>query len=102
MNAMETHKTNECNKEKRKAYMRNYMKNRNIRKRGQPRKPLTHEEKQEKIKINNRNNYMKNREKALAYARKNREIKTGITRLQRIQKMFNTLTIDEKKELKFE
>jgi hypothetical protein len=89
----------EYKKEKRKAYMRNYMRERNLRLKGQPKKKLTDEEKKEKIKHNNRNNYLKNREKAKQYARLKREKQTGMTRVERVKRIINTFTQDEKNEI---
>lgn len=94
--------THTTNKKSRKAYMREYMIKRNIQIRGEPRAKLTDEQKKQKVKENNRKNYMKNRERALEYARNKREKHTGITRIHRIKKIFNTLSNDEKQLLKLE
>ena len=83
-------------KEKRKLYMREYMRERNINIRGEPRKKMTIEEKKEKQKIHNRKKYLKNRNKLLEYARQKRETKTGIKYIDRIKNIYNTLTESEK------
>jgi hypothetical protein len=75
------------------------MRERNLRLKGQPKKKLTDEEKKEKIKHNNRNNYLKNREKAKQYARLKREKQTGMTRVERVKRIINTFTQDEKNEI---
>lgn len=94
-------KTNndDLKKQKRREYMREYMKKRNVKLRGEPRKPLTEQEKKERIKISNHKQYMKNRDKHILYARKKREQKTGMTNINKIKKLFNTLTDDEKRQL---
>ena len=86
-------------KEKRKAYMREYMRKRNIKLRGEPRRKLTTIEKKEKQRVINKKKYLRNREKLLEYARKKREKKTGITRLDRIKILINTLTLSEKSNI---
>ena len=87
-------------KEYLKEYMRDYMRKRNIKNKVKERRIMTPEEIKEKVKQTNRMNYMKNREKSLEYARNKREAKTGKTRIDRIKKIFNTLSNDEKELLK--
>lgn len=91
---------NDLKKQKRREYMREYMKKRNVKLRGEPRKPLTEQEKKERIKISNHKQYMKNRDKNILYARKKRELKTGISNIDKIKKLFNTLTFEEKQQIK--
>ena len=86
----------EIKKEKRKAYMREYMRKRNLKLRGQPRIKMTEEQKKEKMRIQNKQKYEKNRTKLIEYARQKREEKTGISRKERIKKLYNTLTDEEK------
>jgi hypothetical protein len=100
MNTNENLNTN--NKKSRKEYMKEYMRKRNIKIRGEPRAKLTDDQKKEKVKETNKKNYIKKRDVALEYARNRREKKTGITRIDRIKKIFNTLTNDEKQILKLD
>jgi len=90
----------EKKKTDRRKYMRDYMRQRNVKIRGDPRTILTDDQKKEKVKSNNRKYYINNREKALEYARQKREINTGMTRMDRIIKIFKILTPQEKEKVK--
>jgi len=48
------------------------------------------------MRIQNKQKYEKNRTKLIEYARQKREEKTGISRKERIKKLYNTLTDEEK------
>jgi hypothetical protein len=91
---------NEIRKIDRRVYMRNYMRQRNIKIRGDPRPILTDEQKKQKIKDRNKNYYINNRDKSLEYARQKRETRTGFTKMDKIKKLYNMLTPEEKEIVK--
>jgi len=76
--------TPEERKIKRREYMKNYIKNRNVKIRGEPRTKFTDEERKQKIKERNKMYYQKNKEKLKTNAKKTREKKTTDNKLNKI------------------
>jgi hypothetical protein len=81
---------------KRKEYMKNYIKQRNIKIRGEPRKKYTEAEKIQKVKDRNKSYYLKNRDKLKDTARRARARKTTDNKLNKISELLKTLNEDEK------
>jgi hypothetical protein len=88
--------TEDEKKTKRKEYMKNYIKQRNIKIRGEPRKKYTDAEKKQKIKDRNKSYYLKNKEKLKETARQTRARKTTDNKLNKITELLKTLNEDEK------
>ena len=81
---------------KRKEYMKNYIKQRNIKIRGEPRKKYTDDEKIQKVKDRNKSYYLKNKDKLKDTARQTRARKTTDNKLNKITELLKTLNEEEK------